>query len=233
MGGYASKLLVLAFTGLLLAVSSAAVAAPRGQSWHPIVGDDGQNVVNFRVPVELSAGIEALPGAVVVGNPHGDVMVAEFYDLNCPYCRIASTDLDDMVATDSELKLVLVPFPVLGVPSIQAGRVEIAIGKLGTPAQFYEFHRRIYAQRGTNTGDRALAIAEDMKFDRAKVVAMADADETTETMKAHVRLGNALGLAATPSFVVKGVAILGYPGRHALQTIVDSVRRCDSVFCAP
>jgi hypothetical protein len=50
-------------------------------------------------------------------------------------------------------------------------------------------------------------------------------------MKSHVRLGNALGLAATPSFVVKDVAILGYPGRKTLESIVQSVRRCGNVVC--
>jgi hypothetical protein len=50
-------------------------------------------------------------------------------------------------------------------------------------------------------------------------------------MKSHVRLGDALGLAATPAFVVKGVAILGHPGRKALESIVRSARRCDKVAC--
>jgi protein-disulfide isomerase len=50
-------------------------------------------------------------------------------------------------------------------------------------------------------------------------------------MKEHLRLGNAMGLAATPAFVVKGVAVLGYPGRTALENIIRSVRRCDNVVC--
>jgi protein-disulfide isomerase len=46
-----------------------------------------------------------------------------------------------------------------------------------------------------------------------------------------VRLGDALGLAATPSFFIKGVAIVGYPGRKALESIVQSIRRCDNLMC--
>jgi len=51
---------------------------------------------------------------------------------------------------------------------------------------------------------------------------LGDSDEITMTMKAHVALGNSLGLAATPSVVIDGVAILGYPGRDGLQKIVDA-----------
>jgi len=61
-----------------------------------------------------------------------------------------------MVEHDRNLRLVLVPFPVLGIPSIMAGRVELAVAKLGTPTQFYSFHRKIYSQRGTVDGQRAL-----------------------------------------------------------------------------
>jgi protein-disulfide isomerase len=50
-------------------------------------------------------------------------------------------------------------------------------------------------------------------------------------MKDHVRLGNALGLAATPSFIIDGVAILGYPGRYRLQAIVDAAASCGKVMC--
>ena len=88
----------------------------------------------------------------------------EFYDLNCPYCRSASGDLDALIAADKKLRLVLVPFPVLGVQSIIAGRVEIAVAKTASPEQFYSFHRKIYEGRGVIDGDRALSVARDLKL---------------------------------------------------------------------
>ena len=50
-------------------------------------------------------------------------------------------------------------------------------------------------------------------------------------MVSHVRLGNALAIQATPGFVIKGVAILGYPGKGALQKVIASVQRCEAVIC--
>jgi hypothetical protein len=43
-------------------------------------------------------------------------------------------------------------------------------------------------------------------------------------------LGNSLGLAATPSFVVDA-ASPGYPGRDRLQAIVDAASACGKVMC--
>jgi len=195
----------------------------------PLTADDDQPVANHTVKVP--GPIDRLPGVVVAANPDGKTSLVEFYDLNCPYCRAASTDIADMVDLDPQLRLVLVPFPVLGIPSIAASRVELAVAKLGTPAQFYEFHRKVYAQRGTTDGQRALAVARGIGLDQKKLSAIGDSDEITEQMKAHVRLGDALGLAATPSFIISGVAVLGYPGRYHLQALVDASNACGKVIC--
>lgn len=215
---------------LLLALHVPA-AAQSARSQYPILGVDGTRVLNHAIAPELNGAAERMPGAVTVGNPRGDVTLVEFYDLNCPYCRRASDDVDAILREDRELKLVLVPFPVLGVASILAGRVELAVAKIASADQFYRFHRRIYAGRGVIDGNRALATARELKLDERRLLEIADTDDITETMKAHVRLGNALGLVATPSFVIGGVAIVGHPGRDNLQKIVGAVRRCGKVVC--
>jgi protein-disulfide isomerase len=219
---------------LLVAWAGHALAQERDRSMQyvsefPLVGDDGQRIPNHTV--KLAGPIEGLPGVVVAANPGGKTTLIEFYDLNCPYCRVASADIADMVDLDSQLQLVLVPFPVLGIASIAASRVEFALARLGTPQQFYDFHRKIYSQRGITDGPRALEVARALGFDETAVTAMGDSDGITETMRAHLRLGNSLGLAATPSFIIGGVAILGYPGRYRLQAIVDAAGSCGKVAC--
>jgi protein-disulfide isomerase len=195
----------------------------------PLTADNGDRLANHAV--KLPGPIDRLPGVVVAVNPNGKITLVEFYDLNCPYCRAASTDIADMVDLDPQLRLVLVPFPVLGIPSIQAGRIELAVAKLGTPTQFYAFHRKVYAQRGPTDGNRAFDIARGLGLDAKKLIAVGNSDEVTEQMKNHVQLGDELGLAATPSFIIGGVALVGYPGRYHLQAIVDAMNACGKVVC--
>ena len=218
----------------LLAWTHGAAAQQRDRSMqqvseYPLVGDDGQRVPNHTV--KLLGPIDKLPGVVVVGNPDGKATLTEFYDLNCPFCRIAAADIGDMVDLDPQFRLVLVPYPVLGVASIVASRVELAVAKLGTPKQFYEFHRKVFSQRGGIDGPRALAIARGLGFDAAAVTALGDSDEITKAMKDLVSLGSTLGLQATPSFIVGNTALLGYPGRHLLFAIVDAASACGKVAC--
>ena len=219
---------------LVLAFGAATLAqqpnrSMRYMSEYPLVGDDGGSVPNHRVT--LPAPIEGLPGVVTVANPNGNTTLVEFYDLNCPFCRIASVDIGDMVDTEPELKLVLVPYPILGPASVAASRVELAVAQLATPEQFYAFHRRIYAQRGTTDGLRALEVAQELGLDPRKLEPLSNSDAITQTIEGHLALGRALGLGATPSFIIGGVGILGYPGRNALQAIVDAVNTCGKVLC--
>src|SRR5258708_12961916 len=129
-----ARLVALAFCVLALAPSA------RAQSnAYPINGEDGTPVLNHKAPEDALAVLQKLPRAVVIGDPNGDVTLVEFYDLNCPFCRKASADVRALMAQDKKLKVVLVPFPVLGIPSIQAGRVEFALAGMVTPPPFYTF----------------------------------------------------------------------------------------------
>ncbi len=172
-----------------------------------------------------------MPGIVIVGHPQGKVTLAEFYDVNCPFCRKASPDIDSLLRKDSDLRLILVPFPILGIPSIQATRVELSVEQMAPPQKFYQFHRILDETRGTVDGTRALAAAKAIGLDTAKVLALANEDRLADVMKEHVRLGDALSISATPGLIISDVAILGYPGPKALEKLLDSVGRCGAVFC--
>jgi protein-disulfide isomerase len=197
----------------------------------PIKADDGTIIANHRVSEGLESRIEKLVDVVVAANPKGKVTLNEFYDLNCPYCRKASADIDELVKSNPDLRLVLVPFPVLGIPSVLAARVEYAVAKLATPQQFYKFHRLIYAGRGVVDDKRAFEAAQAIGLDMAKVNEIARAEAFGKDMTAHVHLGDALGIQVTPGLVIRGVAINGYPGKVALARVIAAVERCGAVVC--
>jgi len=213
------------------AAATAGHAAPLGAVQHAIKDDDGDPIANFELGAGMSARLAKLPGQVAVGNLHGDVTLLQFYDLNCPYCREAAADVDTLVRADSKLKLVFLPYAVLSVQSVQGGLVEIAAAKMLTPEKFLEFHRRVYAGRGLIDGARVLTAAQDVGLDQQKLAGEANSASTLEILKENANFGSAAGLAATPAYVIGGVAILGHPGLKPLQTLVASMRACGKVVC--
>jgi len=222
------RLLAIVFA---FAVCATAAVAQGVSAQHAIKDDGGDPIANFTLTAPLAAQLAKLPGQIAVGNSQGDVTLVQFYDLNCPYCRKASADIAALVRSNPELRLVLVPFPVLGTASIQGSRVELAVARQVTAHEFFDYHHKLYAGRGMIDGNRALEAATAIGLDVAEVTAMANEDSVTKEMVAHVRLGNALAIQATPGFVIKGVAILGYPGKDALRNVIQSVQRCNAVVC--
>jgi protein-disulfide isomerase len=210
---------------------SAVRAGQAVENAYPLKGDDGNPILNHRVSPRHESRIDKLPGAIVAGNPNGKVTLAEFYDLNCSYCRLATKDIARLVRAHPELRLVLVPFPVFGIPSIQGTLVELAVARMVPPEKFYEFHRKLFEARGTIGSARALAQAEALGLDAQEVIRIANDDAMGKIMIAHVELGNALAIAVTPGFVIKGVAILGYPGGKSMATIIENALRCGAVVC--
>jgi protein-disulfide isomerase len=215
----------------MLSLAPIANAQQFGPAQFPIKAEDGDLLTNHSVSAEQMAKVGSLPGIVSVGDPKGDVTLYQFYDLNCPFCREAARDVDELVRTDRALRLVFVPYPTLSWQSVEGARVELAVREMVTPQKFLEFHRKIYAGRGIIDGARALAVTREMGLDPSKIIELANAQRITDTMKEHALLGSALKLVATPAYVIQRVAILGHPGLEPLRKIVRSVRTCKAVAC--
>lgn len=218
---------------MLLAPSSfTAAQAQSGEGWYPLKGDDGKPVANARLPVELTGEIEGLPGVIWVGSKSSAVTLYEFYDYNCPYCRVASKDLHALVKKRPELRLGLINNAILSLGSMQAAKVELALLLLKGPAVAYEFHRRLFAMPGTNDGARALKVAEDLGVPRRQIEPAADSEKVGGMLREQIQLAANLGLAATPSFVAGGVGVLGYPGPKTIGGIVAAIDQCGEVVCS-
>jgi len=56
----------------------------------------------------------------VLGNPQGDVTVAEFFDYQCPFCKRGHDDLMAEVEADGNLRLIMKDWPIFGGASVIA-----------------------------------------------------------------------------------------------------------------
>lgn len=207
----------------------AAPARAQESQEFPLKGDDGAPIQNFRIPAELDPA--TLPGVVWTGGPSADVILYEFFDYNCGFCRKATREIEAIVAQDRGLRLGLVNNPILSLGSVQAAKVQQGVLKLRGPQAAYDFHLRMFAKRGQSDGPSALAIAKSMGLDVQKIEAAADSETVSQVLSRQARLASSLGMAMTPSFAIAGVGLLGWPGVEALRSIVSNVRKCDHPVC--
>jgi len=163
------------------------------------------------------------PRQVVMGNPEGDVTLVEFFDYNCGYCRRAQADMEQLIADDPNLRVVLKEFPVLGDGSIEASQVSIAV-RIVAPEQAGAFHDALIAQSGQVNADVALAVAEELGLDRAALEAEMGSDEVKATITEVYALAEDLSLTGTPSYVTSSDVMIGAVGYDTLKDKIASVR---------
>ena len=65
------------------------------------------------------------------GAKDADVVLVEFFDYNCPYCRQSVADVERLLAEDPKLKVVYRDMPVLGPDSERFARASLSAAEQG------------------------------------------------------------------------------------------------------
>lgn len=177
---------------------------------------------------KIAANARALynsPGQITLGNPDGDVTLVEFFDYNCGFCKRALPDMQALLDTDPNLKIVLKEFPVLGPASVEAARVGIALKQQDASAdRQLAFHRQMLETPGQVDRAKALAIAAALGFDAARIETGMNSDEVTAVIDENERLAGELGIAGTPNYVIGDAVIEGAVGIDALRASIADAR---------
>jgi protein-disulfide isomerase len=172
------------------------------------------------------------PRQVTLGNPNGNVTFVEFFDYNCGYCKHAMDDMLALLKTDTNLKVVLKEFPVLGPGSVEAAQVAVAVRMQDpTGKKYLEFHQKLLGGRGQADKAHALAAARDVGVDMARLEKDMTSAEVKASIAESMKLAETLGLNGTPSYVVGSDIVMGAVGLEALQQRIDKQRKCGEAGC--
>ncbi|HEX6375301.1 MAG TPA: DsbA family protein [Allosphingosinicella sp.] len=149
------------------------------------------------------------------GAADGDVVLVEFFDYACAYCRKSNADVDRLLREDSRLKVVWREWPVLGPDSEAAARASLAAARAG---RFKPFHDRLFAAGRPTPG--ALGQA------RAAVGLTADlpTDAADQELAKNFQLARDIEATGTPTFVVGDKILQGAVGYEALRDAVKAAR---------
>jgi protein-disulfide isomerase len=149
------------------------------------------------------------------GAKDGDVVLVEFFDYACSFCRASKPDVQRLLDEDKKLKVVFRELPVLGEDSVAAAHVSLAAARQGRFRQFYErmFAAGRPAPQAVATTQKALNIApmKSPDFDRE--------------IDNNFALARALNVTGTPTFVVGDKVFQGAVGYAALKEAIEAARK--------
>lgn len=173
--------------------------------------EDAKQLAGVRGQVE-----KPFPGAIL-GNPNGKIVVVEFADYACGYCKKAVADLDMLIAKNPELKVVVRELPILSPQSADAAKMALAAGDQG---KYPAFHKAMYEIGKPDPQTiEAAAKAAGLDLDRARKFA---ADPRLETeIERNMNLARQLGFSGTPSWVVGDRLVSGADTEKLTKAIAE------------
>ena len=158
------------------------------------------------------------------GNPEGDIVLVEFMDYRCGYCRRAQPDVERLISTDGNIRYIVKEFPILGDESIMASRFAISARQnIGDDA--YELlHVALMQMRADVTEDSLRRLAESLELDAGVILAGMNAPEVDEVIAANHALAGILQITGTPTFVMNDQMLRGYMPYEGMAALAAEIR---------
>lgn len=164
--------------------------------------------------------IETPFGSAWAGNASGDVVIVEFFDYACPYCRASKADVDRLLAEDKGLKVVYRDFPVLGPASDEAAMASLSAARQG---RYKPFHDAMFAS-GRPSHEKVIASVRKARLDEVQTARDLTASSLKAELTKNLDLGRALGLTGTPAYVIGNRILSGAVGYDEMKKAIAEAR---------
>jgi len=135
----------------------------------------------------------------VLGNAAGDVVIVEFFDYNCPYCKVSLDPMLEAAKADGKVKVVFKEMPILSEDSITAARVALAAKKQG---KYEDVHRAFMKYRGKLDEKTIYRLAGEAGANVELLRKESLGTDIDKQIRKSTELAHALGVSSTPTFIL-------------------------------
>lgn len=149
--------------------------------------------VLFSVCLFFSLGATA---SVVTGNSQGNIVVEEFFDYQCPHCRIMLENTEKLARNNSEIKLVTRVVPLLDANSWTIARAALAARKQG---KYYPFHHLLMQQRQYIAYPQVMQLAKTAGLDVARLQRDMRSKSIASELNENIKVSRDRGVDVIPA----------------------------------
>jgi protein-disulfide isomerase len=160
----------------------------------------------------------------VGGNPDGDIVLVEFLDYRCGYCKRAHGEVAQLLESDGDIKWIVKELPILGDASVLASRFAVAVKQVAGDESYQAIGDALMSFQGDITLPALRRLGNTFGLDMPAVEARMDSDEVSAEIAATRALAGALQITGTPTFVLQDELLRGYLPLEQMQAIVEDKR---------
>ncbi len=175
-----------------------------------------------------------ITGEPYVGNVNAGIIVAYWFDYQCPFCQRTDQNVIAPMVMDyvnqGKAKIVFKDFQFLGQDSMTAALAGRAVWEVA-PDKYYAWHKAMFnAQGGENAGwaskENVLAITKTVPgINVTKVEALMTSKqvEYVKAIEADKVEGGTFGITGTPGMVIGSQVIQGSQEYNVYKQLIDSM----------
>ncbi len=148
------------------------------------------------------------------GSQTPAIVLVEFSDLECPYCKAAQPIIEKLVAEFPQVRYIFQQFPLpasLHPWAMKAAEYADCVGQLA-PGSFWKYIDTVFANQGSiaaaTADDKLKELATSVGLDAQKISACAATPQTEARVKKSVEFGQSLEVTQTPTLFVNGRRVL-------------------------
>lgn len=162
------------------------------------------------------------------GAPDAPVIVVEYGDFQCPYCRQfangAVRQLKEDYVPGGQVRFVFRHLAFIGNESTWAAEASECANEQG---HFWEYHDKLFDEQGEENGgafskDNLKRFAADLELDTEQFDQCLDSREYRSQVQDEVNEARRRGIRSTPSVLVNGQLIRDGSNYQVLQAAVEA-----------
>lgn len=168
-----------------------------------------------------------------VGNPQAKVTIVEFFDYQCPHCVDMAEIMENLAATNPNVRVVYKEFPIRGPVSVFATKAALAAKNQG---KYAEFHKALmHPKQQPLTNDSIMEAAKSVGLNVDQLKKDMNNPLIDQQIKDTYKLAQDLELIGTPAFFVgkttltnntaKTTDIAFIPGQVDQNQLDDTIKK--------
>jgi len=160
----------------------------------------------------------------VGGNLDGDVVMVEFLDYNCGFCKRAHPEVAELIKTDGNIRYIIKEFPILGEQSVLASRFAISVLHNTDKATYARVHDELMTLRGEFNDASLRRLAKSLDLDVDSIMGGMGDPEIDAVISRNRALAQRMQINGTPSFIMGDQMLRGYVPLAGMVQIVAELR---------
>jgi protein-disulfide isomerase len=191
-------------------VSQTTVQIPVAQAPVPT---QASQFVHYDIPAD---------GFPSLGPADAPITIVEFSDFQCPFCKRFHDETSQtlLAAYPDQIRFVYRHLPLTSIhpEAFPAAEASMCANEQNS---FWQYHDAIFANQQNMDQELFLQIAGDLNLDMTAFQDCLASQKYREQIQADADLALSLGVNATPTFFINGLAVVGAQPLEAFKQVID------------